>query len=538
VRLGTVVLLAFLLAAPGCIDLGGLFRPGYHAFVTPLNTGPSAWNRDGTFRVRTTEAGVAVHIEAKQAATGRTIGADGTSKAELDIPDGTWTVAYTLGGYDWGSYAPVRVDATPPDIGGLAPVLLSPTGDATVGAGATVTGASAVTVRDLDTGEVLGNALPLHLTGLATGLRILEVEARDEAGNWANATVQVRVGSTDTLPDGRYTFGVVARYNNAVRIWDIRHLDTYPSPAAAEAAVTAATGAGYLGEGYGVTPHAAAVEQVVQDAVRPGATTGETALQLYEWMFGHLTYDNARLSSNATDLLTPTQTLARGGGVCRDLAALYVSLLRGAGVPARLVTGYVAGGVNDFHAWVEFYGAPDSAPSPWVPVDVSPLSGDPSQLDVTVLSAFAIHLPDYLMLRQLPPSAEVAGWESAGALSYQWPKDRPAPTVAFQSHVTATRTQDGTLCLNLKTWLRTPATEPSSCPAGASHVQNQFTLATERVMDYGVQVTGASRGTSVNAALSYPFSDPQGQDFVTYEFYGASLQRHADTGKAETTKDY
>src|SRR5205085_262029 len=78
---------------------------------------------------------------------------------------------------------------------------------------------------------------------------------------------------------------------------------------------------------------------------------------------------------NATDLLDPAQTIANGGGVCRDLAALYVSLLRGDGIPARLVAGYLSGRVEGFHAWVEFYGGTGHGPSAWVPVDVSGIDG-------------------------------------------------------------------------------------------------------------------------------------------------------------------
>ncbi len=529
--LPAVFLAALLIASSGCVDLFGLLRPDYHASVTPLAVGAEAWNRDGAFQVQVVEAGVPVHIEATDA-RGRTVQADGTSDATLQIPDGTWSVSFTLKGYAWGTYAPVRVDATPPELLGLQGVLLAPDGSTVVGEGATVVGATTVLVVDLDAGVVLGTGLPLPVSGLAPGLHIVRVSASDEAGNVANGTVQVRVGSVVDLPAGQYDLGVVARYNNGVRIWDIRNLDAYETPSEARAAVLADTGASYLAAGYGIAPDDADVQKVVKATVPAGATTGEAAMALYRWMYDTLEYTDDRLL--ATDLLTPAQTIAHGGGVCRDLAALYVSLLRGAGVPARIVTGYVAGGVNDFHAWVEFYGAPAGQPSRWVPVDVSPIDG--TVRDEVLLSAFGIQLPEYLMLRQLPPSAEVAGWESAGSLSYRWVNGRPAPDVQFKEAVDPSRTQSGVLCVNPSTRQRsTASTGPASnlgknCPSGTTFFEPDFTLSTERTIDYGVRVATASPGTTVTARIAYPFADPHGQDFVVYQFYGPDFRRDEAAG--------
>ena len=58
---------------------------------------------------------------------------------------------------------------------------------------------------------------------------------------------------------------------------------------------------------------------------------------------------------------SPTQTLRRGEGVCRDLAVLFIAACRELGIAARFVSGYQetpASGSSDrryLHAWAEVY---------------------------------------------------------------------------------------------------------------------------------------------------------------------------------------
>src|SRR5205807_1472166 len=96
-------LLAALLAAPclaGCLAPFGLGGPAYRVERTLLATG-DAWNRDGHFTVRVLEAqAVRVDIEARPP-VGQVLRASGLSNATLppvtlDLPDGTWTVAYSI----------------------------------------------------------------------------------------------------------------------------------------------------------------------------------------------------------------------------------------------------------------------------------------------------------------------------------------------------------------------------------------------------------------------------------------------------------
>ena len=61
---------------------------------------------------------------------------------------------------------------------------------------------------------------------------------------------------------------------------------------------------------------------------------------------------------------SPTQTLDRGWGSCRDFAVLFVEAARSLGFGARIVSGYLynpdqdtvgSGGAGSTHAWAEVY---------------------------------------------------------------------------------------------------------------------------------------------------------------------------------------
>jgi transglutaminase-like putative cysteine protease len=529
------VLLALALAVPlsGCFDFSSLGRPNYSVSRTPLK--PNDWTTDSKFTVQVMQAEpVEVRIEAKPADGSTPLATAGASDAEqqvsMDLPDGTWTVTYYVDGHKWESFAGVKVDTVAPSVAGLDTLVEAPSGSATIGAVPLAAGET-VQVVEQATGVVVATALPAHLSGLPDGVHAYDVVASDPAGNKAVATVQVLAGSVNQLPAGKFTAGIVARYSLSVRLWDLTDLGAYPSPSAARAAAPT-----LLGSGVGITPDDPAVKQAIQEAgVTADMTTAEAALALYRWTFDHLEYQKSRLDKQ--DLLDPAQTIQQGGGVCRDLAALYVSLLRGAGIPARLVAGYLAGTVDGFHAWVEFYGG---GSDPWVPVDVSGIgaSDDPDDdlyTEAAMLQAFAIALPEHLPLRALTPAQEKEAWSSAATISYSKPQRSPDPAVDFSKDACNTSRCGGfeeerVLCVDLATRDRT-VMDKGSCHK--AYIDG-FVSRARWVLDYGAQVASAAPGTTVTVGAVFP------EAAATTEWlsYGGQFTKDATSGRIETQLDY
>lgn len=83
----------------------------------------------------------------------------------------------------------------------------------------------------------------------------------------------------------------------------------------------------------------------------------------FHWIVGHIRYNYSLKPAGGA-----LQVLKSHLGICTDFAQLFVGMLRTAGIPARLVSGYVVNnGANQggFHQWVEFY-LPQVG---WVPAD-------------------------------------------------------------------------------------------------------------------------------------------------------------------------
>jgi transglutaminase-like putative cysteine protease len=532
------VLLALLLAVPlsGCLDqlgLGGLGRPDHAVSRTPLE--PGTWTTESRFTVQVMEAQpIEVRIEASPP-QGEALVTSGFSDQEtpvsMDLPDGTWTVTYFVDGHRWESFSGVRVDTVAPSLAGIDTLVEAPEGSATIGGGAAIAPADRVQVIEQASGSTVATAIPARLSGLADGVHAYDVVATDPAGNQAVATVQVLAGSANELPAGRFTAGIVARYSLTARLWDLADLDAYASPAEARAAA-----GDLLGEGTGIAPDDPAVQRAIREAgVDAGMTTAEAALALYRWMFDHLEYQKSRLDES--DLLDPAETLAQGGGVCRDLAALYVSLLRGAGIPARLVAGYLAGQVDGFHAWVEFYGG---GADPWIPVDVSGIgaSDDPDDdayTEAAMLQSFAIALPEHLPLRALTPAQERTEWHSAATVSYTKPSRSADPRVEFSKDACNEARCGGfeearVLCVDLATRERA-VVDRGACRKAFI---DGFVSRARWVLDFGVTVASAEPGTTITVAEVFP------ESAATAEWlsYGGQFTKDAATGRIQAQLHY
>lgn len=523
----------------GCLDF---LDPGLDHPVsrTPIDT--VGWNTGGVMSVHVrTEQAYPVVITAT-ATTGRVERAEGLSSEELGpvqlaIPDGTWTVKYSVDGEAYETFKGARFDSTAPRIAGLDTVGDAEAGSYTLGAGATVDGGASLQVLDQATGRVVATSLPTTINGLTPSIacggaagciRAYDVVVTDAAGNEAAEQVQVRIGDAQRLPDGEQTLGLVARYTLEALVWDIHDLGTWMTP---EQAQRAAGSGNWLGSGRGIEPGHPAVVAVKDEVVAADMTVGEAAFALFRWMADELEYDTGRLESRT--LLRPHQVIldqedasaaadadpdedglvpdgaGNGvrGGVCRDLAALYVSLLRAAGIPARLVTGYLGGQVDGFHAWVEFYGGDGHGPAPWVPVDVSGIGstseiGEQRYEPSLALQAFGLRHTDMLPLRIVTEAQEDGSWSTAVALSTSYPRDDP-PEVDLGKLRTKQFTVPGALCVNLETLERKVVSDPDGKGCSSSFLRD-FTRSASYILDYGAKVTSASSGTTVTVTLSYP----------------------------------
>jgi len=82
----------------------------------------------------------------------------------------------------------------------------------------------------------------------------------------------------------------------------------------------------------------------------------DVARNLNDYIYDEMRY----IRREAKGVLTPAQTLERGGGSCRDLATLLLEAARGLGIAARFASGYLECqaaelGEASTHAWTEIY---------------------------------------------------------------------------------------------------------------------------------------------------------------------------------------
>lgn len=92
--------------------------------------------------------------------------------------------------------------------------------------------------------------------------------------------------------------------------------------------------------------------------VRPGLTVAEVVMAVGSGLFRHMRFD-----PTATKVDTPAaEAFAKGRGVCQDFSHIMIACLRGIGIPAGYVSGYLRTlpppgkprleGADAMHAWV------------------------------------------------------------------------------------------------------------------------------------------------------------------------------------------
>ena len=114
-----------------------------------------------------------------------------------------------------------------------------------------------------------------------------------------------------------------------------------------------------------------------------GSTLEELVTSISQYVRAKVAYVSGSTHVTTTALESWTQ----GSGVCQDLSHLMISLLRGQGIPARYVSGYLHPSADavlgetvlgQSHAWVEYFDGD------WVGVD--PTNGDDIDLQHVVVA--------------------------------------------------------------------------------------------------------------------------------------------------------
>ncbi len=103
------------------------------------------------------------------------------------------------------------------------------------------------------------------------------------------------------------------------------------------------------------SPHPA-VDALAREIIRQ--SEGQTITFLWS-LAQHIQSNITHIVRDTGDPWTPTQTLERGEGACRDSAVLFIDACRAAGLAARFVSGYAWDALNqdrrELHAWAEVY---------------------------------------------------------------------------------------------------------------------------------------------------------------------------------------
>lgn len=117
---------------------------------------------------------------------------------------------------------------------------------------------------------------------------------------------------------------------------------------------------------------------LVRELAASCETDTELASKVYDYLVKHIRYDKEKAATVQSGYLPdPDETLATGKGICFDYAALAAAMLRSAGIPCKLITGYVENDV--YHAWNCFYLESQG----WVTVQIAASPDTWQRVDIT-----------------------------------------------------------------------------------------------------------------------------------------------------------
>ena len=181
------------------------------------------------------------------------------------------------------------------------------------------------------------------------------------------------------------------------------------------------------------------IARLAEQTIRGRETPLEKARAVYDYVISTMRYDKSGTGWGRGDALYACD-VRRGN--CTDFHALFIGMMRAAGIPARFEIGFslpperAAGEIGGYHCWAEFY----LEPYGWIPVDASEAWKHPEKRDYF----FGAHDADRVLftlgrdirLNPTPageplnyfiyPYAEVDGKELKGIESHFTFRDLPA----------------------------------------------------------------------------------------------------------------
>ena len=507
---------------------------------------PGAWGPNHTLTLEWFDLGHGVSYEVRAGHSAEPGGLDVSAgrveepTASITVPgDGEWFVrvkAFSGGtGGRTTSFGPFRIDSTIPPPPKLSPIP-APPGYTFSLAWTGVTDDSGVAgyqVEQLATGSLFQSVgqtgqLSWQEDQVGNGRYQYRIRAINGAGllslpsNVETVTINAPMKNPGA---GSFRYGIHANYTSFIKIWDISNPDRY----AKIDDVPTGLDPQYLASGWGFETNNQTLVQQTKALIGFERNTMKVAEKLFVWLFNYADYDsdklNASLSSDAGALQSAGETFDRKKGICGDLATLYITMLRIAGVPARPVHGYLdnpSAGVGDFHVWVEVWvgaslksGDPTDTRDDWMTVDVSG-AGDPSDPEHAgydpqdLMVYFGIFNPEYLALG-LNADYSDSSWNSWAQFGWTKRSGDTSTASPFEARGNPVEIYSETKNLFFDTASRRRVLVDSGDEPPGREFREYFPdvkVVSKKRIDYGVELTGTPSSATIK--VRYPSADAFG----------------------------